>query len=361
MMDIVYSILSFFIVISIIVVTHELGHYAMARVFGIKVTDFAVGWGPTLFSVKDKHGTAWKLCAIPIGGYIKYLGDEDMTSLKSNKNLSKKDRAYSLAAQSPIKKSLIAVAGPLSNFLFAILIFTYFFSVSGKIVSDNEITMVDKGSVAHKEGLQIGDRIKSIEGSSVADFSDVERYVRSNPNIPLKVEIERDGQITMKLITPESVEIKNGGETVVLGKLGIGSNKVRREVYSVPKAFVVSVNETVKITCFTLKTIGQMITGSRGTKEMASVIRISQYSGKFIKQGAAAFMWFIAMLSINLGLVNLFPIPPLDGGHILLHGVRGLVGDKWANYFENYAIKIGVAILIALMAFTIVNDIIHLS
>jgi len=360
MVEVLYSILSFLIVISIIVITHELGHYVAARLFGVRVTDFAIGWGPKLFSIKDKAGTSWKVCAIPIGGYIKYFGDDDIASLSSSKKFSKEEKKFSFVAQSSWKKSIMAIAGPLGNFLVAILIFTYFFSVHGKVVSDNEITFVDPGSVAYKEGLKVGDRIKTVEGSDVSGFSDVERYVKANPGIPLEFEIERNGRTIKKVITPEAIELTRDGEKVTLGKLGVGSDKVKRVIYSVPKAFIISVDETIKITSFTLKTLGQMITGARGTKEMASVIRISKYSGKFIKQGAAAFMWFIAMLSINLGLVNLFPIPPLDGGHVFLYCVRGMLGKKISGYVESYAIRLGVVILIALVIFTIVNDIIYM-
>ena len=360
MIEILDSVLSFLVVISIIVITHELGHYIAARLFGVKVTDFAIGWGPTLFSKKDKSGTAWRICAIPIGGYVKYYGDADMTSAQSNKKFSKEERKIAFVTQSLFKKSIMAIAGPLSNFLVAVLIFTYFFSVNGKVVSDNEITFVDKGSVAYKEGIKVGDRIKTVEGSTVSGFSDVERYVKANPNIPLDFEIERKGKIIKKVITPEAVELINDGEKITIGKLGVGSNKIKREIYSIPQAFIISINETAKITSFTLKTLGQIITGHRGTKEMASVIRISKYSGKFAKQGVSAFMWFIAMLSINLGLLNLFPIPPLDGGHVFLYCVRGLAGNKISDYVEKYSIRIGVVLLIALMVFTIVNDIIYM-
>jgi regulator of sigma E protease len=361
MMDILYSVLSFLLVISIIVITHELGHYLAARMFGVKVVDFAIGWGPTIFSVKDKSGTNWKLCAIPIGGYIKYFGDEDIASVTSNKNLTKEQKKYSFVAQNSIKRSIMVAAGPLGNFLFAILIFTYFFYVNGKMVSDNEVTFIAPNSVASRAGLKLGDRIKSVEGSNISDFSDVDRYVKANPNIPLKFEIERNGESIKEVITPEATEITSDGEKMIVGKLGIGSDKVKKEEYNIFQAFFVSIKETIKISSFTLKTIGQIFTGDRGTKDMASVIRISQYSGKFVKQGAAAFMWFIAMLSINLGLINLFPVPPLDGGHIFLYVVKGLVGEKIAGYVETYAVRIGIVLLIALMVFTIVNDIIQLK
>ncbi|NRA73615.1 MAG: RIP metalloprotease RseP [Rickettsiales bacterium] len=360
MIETLYNILSFLLVISIIVFTHELGHYIAARIFGVKVIDFAIGWGPKIFSIKDKAGTNWKLCAIPIGGYIKYFGDTNISSISSTgKKLSEKEKKQSFVAQSSWKKSIMAAAGPMGNFLVAIIIFTYFFAFHGKLVSENEVTFVAPNSVAQREGIEIGDRIKKIEGSEVSDFSDIERYVKTSPNIPLHLEIERNGQVIKKIITPEAVEIENDVEKITIGKIGIGSNKVRREVYSLPKAVIVSVQEVIKTSVFTLKSLGQMITGHRGTKELASVIRISKYSGMVIKQSFASFIWFIAILSINLGLVNLFPVPPLDGGHIFLYAVKGITSKKIYNYIELYTVRIGIVLLIALMIFGLFNDIFY--
>jgi len=360
MIEVLYSILAFLLVISIIVITHEFGHYISAKLMGVKVVDFAIGWGPKLFSIKDRSGTNWKVCAVPIGGYIKYFGDDDMTSLGTGKKkFSKAEKKIAFVTQSLPRKAIMAAAGPLCNFLVAILIFTYFFSVHGKLISDTVVTMVEPNSVASKEDIKVGDKIRTIDGSNVSDFSEIERFVKANPGIALSFGIEREGKVIKKVITPKSEELIIDDEKIQVGKLGIGSDNIKREAYSVPKAFLVSVMETANITSFTLKTLGQILTGHRGTKELASVIRISKYSGKFVKQGASAFMWFIAMLSINLGLVNLFPIPPLDGGHIFLYCVEGIASKKVYKQVETYSLKIGVAILVALMVFAIVNDIIY--
>jgi regulator of sigma E protease len=360
MIDILYSILAFLIVISIIVVTHEFGHYIAARCFGVIATDFAVGWGPTLFKKRDKHGTTWKLCAIPLGGYIKYLGDADATSIGGKPvKLSAQERKHSFVGQSLVKKSVIAIAGPAANFVTAIFILTCMFCLDGRLVASNKIIAVEPNSVAHRSGIQPEDKLISIAGHAVQDFATAERYIKASPNVPLEFSIERNGQILKQIITPEAVEASYGKEKIIIGKLGILPD-VSYKKYGVLGSLQASVKDTWNISMFTLKIFGQILTGNRSTKDVGSIIRISKQSLDVMKQGASALAYFIALLSINIGLFNLFPIPPLDGGHILLYVTRGILPKKAADYFENYAIKIGIGVLVVLMIGALLNDIIQL-
>lgn len=364
MLESLYIAASFILVISFIVFVHELGHYTVAKIAGVKVTDFAIGFGPKIVGVRDKSGTEWKLCWIPLGGYVKFLGDQDPASMKAGNLslLSKEDQKRSFINKSLAVKSAIAVAGPLANFLLAIAILASFFYAYGKIISSTEIALVEPGSRAAQAGLKVDDKIIEVDGNKVEEFLDVERYVFSHPNISLTFTIQRGEDTFTRVIIPEEVEkIDSSGNKLLIGKLGIGSSKVEYKRYGIISSIALATVETKKICMLTLKAIGQMVTGSRSTKDVGGIIRITKYTAQSVKQGAIATLSFIAMLSINLGLVNLFPIPPLDGGHLLIYGIEAIFGKKKYTSAKEYVIKIGFVLLIALMAFGIVNDIINFN
>lgn len=361
MFGIFYNVAVFVVIISIVVFVHEFGHYYVARLCGIRATDFSIGFGKKICGFKDKYGTEWKISMIPLGGYVKFLGDADFASA------SKKDGAvpahlkkYAFATQNLFKKSLVVVAGPMANFVFAILIFASFYMYFGRVVVSTEVSFVESGSVAEEAGLKKGDVITEVDGNKVDRFSDIEMYVSTHPNISLALTFERSGVQKNIKITPRAIKIKDKfGDQIEIGKLGVGAQKFRQEKYGLFGAISEAYKESLKITSISLKAIGQMITGERGTKDLGSVIRISKYAGKSARQGMMVLVWFTAMISLNLGLVNLFPIPPLDGGHLFLYISRFCLGKKIASYIEKWLLKIGIVIIVLLMVFSIINDIVH--
>lgn len=362
MFGVFYNIAIFIVIISVVVFVHEFGHYYVARLCGIRATDFSIGFGKKICGFKDKYGTEWKISMIPLGGYVKFLGDSDFASVqhKSKDEIAPHLKKHAFAAQNLFKKSLVVVAGPVANFIFAILIFASFYMYFGRVVVSPEISFVEVGSVAEKVGLKKGDVIISIDGNKVDRFSDIEMYVATHPNIELSMTFERLGVLKKILVVPRSVKIKDRfGDEVEVGKLGVSAQKFRQEKYGFFSAIAEAYNESIKITSVSLKALGQMITGERGTKDLGSVIRISKYAGKSAKQGVLMLIWFTAMISLNLGLVNLLPIPPLDGGHLFLYISRFCLGKKIASYVEKWLLKIGIVIIVLLMVFAIINDIVH--
>lgn len=359
-----FHIFAFAVILTVIVFVHEFGHYLAAKLSGVKVTDFSIGFGKKFFAIKDKSGTEWKFCWIPLGGYVKFFGDDNVASMSSKgvkSKLSKQEAKESFEAKSLPVKAIIAFAGPFANLLLAVAIFTFFFFAYGKMVSDNTVTVVQDGSVAHFAGIKAGDKITAVDGSTTEEFKDIELYVSSHPNIALKLTVERDQEIFIVPITPEPKTIKDiGGNDVVIGRLGIGSTNISHKTYGFLDSVGLAVSETIKVSQLTFKAIGQIISGTRDTKDIGSVIKISKYSAMHMKQGFLSTLWFIVFISINLGLVNLLPIPPLDGGHLLIYAVEGICGKKIATYFQKYASRVGLVMLIALMIFAVANDIIHL-
>lgn len=361
MFDVFYNIAVFIVVISVIVFVHEFGHYFVARLCGVRATDFSIGFGKKIFGFKDKSGTEWKISAIPLGGYVKFLGDNDSASAQSKEIIPAHLRKYAFSTQNLFKKSLIVIAGPASNFIFAIIIFAGFYMHFGRIVVSTEISFIEKGSVADKVGLEKGDIIISIDGNKIDQFSDVEMYVTTHPNISLKFAIDRKGILKEFNIIPRATNVENHfGENSKIGRLGIGASSFRKKEYGIFDAVKEAYSESLKITKISLKALGQMITGKRDTKDLSSVIRISKYAGKIARESVFMLVWFSAMISLNLGLVNLFPVPPLDGGHLFLYASRFCLGEKKFVYVEKWLLKAGIMLIVLLMVFSIINDLLYI-
>lgn len=356
--DIFHHLFSFIVILTVIVFVHEFGHYFIAKISGVKVTEFSIGFGKKLWGVKDKSGTEWKISLWPLGGYVKMFGDEDPSSNTRSKNIPKEEEHKAFHSKSLPVKAAIVSAGPLANFLFAIIILTGFFLAFGKIEASNEISLIAKNSPAEQAGLLPHDKITAVDGYGISDFSELEKFIASHPDIPLHFTIKRGEKIITKIIKPKAVEVKSpNGQVVKIGKLGIATNKVRSKKLSVLAAIKASFSETVQICYITLKAIGQIVVGTRGTEEMGGPIKIAKMASETTKMGVLAVLWFMAMLSINLGLINLLPIPVLDGGHLLFYIVEAFFGKNIALKVQNIGLKIGFTVLILLMAFVIINDI----
>lgn len=361
-----HYIVPFIVLLGVLVFVHEFGHFIIARLCGVAVTDFSIGFGKKIFGFKDKHGTEWKICAIPLGGYCQFLGDADASSAtndeKSISSLSDEQKKVAFPFQSPWKKLAIVLGGPSFNYLFAILIFTAMFSIMGKITFPPIVGEVLTGSAAETAGIASNDRIVSINGHNIKSFSDIPLEIALVTDGNALVKVERNGEIKDFTVTLTSMDEQN--QQVKKPMLGIKSvNAVELDMQKIPVhiAFVDALNETWKITDATLRGVGQMITGQRGGEDIGGIIRIAEMSGDISKKsGILEFIMFMSLLSINLGLINLFPIPVLDGGHVVIYLIEIATGRELNNNIKDKLFKFGLAIIISLMIFATWNDVVHL-
>lgn len=357
-MNILHYALSFILIISIIVFVHEFGHYYMARISGVRATDFSIGFGKVLFSKKDKYGTTWKICAIPMGGYVKFLGDMNPASTSSDiETVPQKDRAFTFHTKTlPIKAAIVA-AGPLFNFLFSVIILTIMLYINGMMSSSTLINKVMPDSAAQKAGLIAGDQIIAIDNSKVDSFFEIERIVTMHPDIPLNMTISRNNKNLDLIVIPQPFTIKSSSNSeVVVGKIGIQSIGLEHKKLNLLESSKYAIDETFNICKLTLKAIGQMFTGQRSYKDIEGPIGIAKIAGESTKKGLEYTLWLMALLSINLGLINLLPIPMLDGGHLLFYVIEIIAGKKIVIHIHKIAMTFGVVLLVSLSVLAIVND-----
>jgi len=357
--DSLQALIAFVLTITVVVFIHELGHYTVAKLSGIKVTDFSIGFGPKICSIKDSSGTEWKISMIPLGGYVKFLGDTDPTS-SDNLKLDTKERKHAFFNKSLLTKALVVVAGPVANFLLGIFIFTYFFFMHGTLVSNTEIQTVLPGSPAAQIELRPGDKIVAVDDHKTTDFNELASYIAINPGIKINLTIERNKEIVKKDVVPQALEIKDKvGNSMLVGKLGVTFSAPQHKKLSFLSSINASCKEIGRMTALTLKGIGQMIHGQRGTKELGGPIKIARYAGASMQEGAFSILYFISLISVNLGIVNLLPIPLLDGGHLFFYAAEAICGKKISGYIQKYAIKVGFIALLSLMLLAVLNDIIY--
>jgi regulator of sigma E protease len=351
--------ISFIFIISIIVFVHEFGHYYIAKISGVKITDFSIGFGKVLFSRKDKHGTMWKVCAIPMGGYVKFLGDTSNTSTEPDiEQVPQKDRIFAFHTKTlPIKAAIVA-AGPIFNFLFSIIILTIMLYTNGVMSSSTVINKVIPDSAAHKAGLIEGDQIIAIDNLKVDSFFEIERIISIHPNIPLNMTVYRSNKSFNLTVTPQPFAFKSASNNeMVIGKIGVQSMGLEHKKLNLLESGKYAVSETFIICKLTLKAIGQMFTGQRSYKEIEGPIGIAKMAGDSAKKGFEYILWLIALLSINLGLINLLPIPMLDGGHLLFYVIEIIAGKKAVIHMHKIAMTAGLILIASLSALAIINDI----
>lgn len=367
--NIVYYIIPFIFLLGVLVFVHELGHFAVARLSGVSVSAFSIGFGKKLWSRTDKHGTEWTISAIPLGGYCQFLGDADASSTTSlaelKEKLSENERKSSFLFQAPWKKLLIAIAGPASNYLFAILIFASIFYFAGQINFPPVVGEVIKDSPAEAAMLQKGDRILSINGHAISDFSDINVEVSMAVDGNVNLEILRDEQTINVPLELREIEVQESDGTTnrrpMIGIKSVSSYEIVRENYGFWKSLYMACQKSWGITTATLRGLGQMITGDRSSDEIGGIIRIAEMSGDISKTNDVLdFVIFMAILSINLGLINLFPIPALDGGHIVFCLIEMITGKEINENAKMWMFKIGLGLILALMIFATWNDIVHL-
>lgn len=363
-----YYIVPFLVLLGILVFVHEFGHYIAAKMSGVKVDEFSIGFGKELWGFKDKSGTHWKISAVPLGGYCKFLGDADASSSTTDgavHELSEEDRKYAFPFQSPFKKLFIVIAGPAANYLFAIAVFTGIFFFLGKISYPPVVGAVMEDSAAAKAGIQVNDRIVKINGVDIANFDDIRRETALAPDGKVYVEIDRNGQMLNLDFTLKVLEFEDHkGKTEKRALIGIKSaSTIKTDNNGLPLFSAVKEAglEAWDMSYTTLRAVGQMLTGQRGGEDIGGILRIAELSGDISKgEGVLDFLVFMAVLSVNLGLINLFPVPVLDGGHVVFYVIEIIIGREINDKIKENLFKVGLALILALMVFATWNDAVHL-
>jgi regulator of sigma E protease len=352
----------FLVVLTVLVFVHELGHYLIARHNGVRVETFSIGFGPELFGWWDSAGTRWKFSTIPLGGYVKMFGDSDVSSglpMVGLGQLTAAEREVSFHCKRLGQRAAIVAGGPIANFLFAIILLALLFMTYGQPFTPAEVGQVLPNSAAEAGGIHPGDAIVSIDGTSIDRFEDVQQVVRFNPNVMMTMVVRRDGELTTLHVTPGLVEESDRLGRRQIGQLGIrggGTKYIQRDPAS---AVVRAVGETWNLSATTLAAMGQMVIGTRTTDELGGPLRIAQLSGEVAQGGIVPLLWFMAVLSVNLGLINLFPVPVLDGGHLLFYAAEAVRGKPLGQRAQEYGFRLGLALVLTLMVFATWNDLVH--
>lgn len=354
--DLVRTVVSFGVVLGVLVFFHELGHYLAARWRGVRVEAFSIGFGHTVASWTDKHGTVWKLSWLPLGGYVKMHGQE-RPEYASPEVRNSWIPGQTFHEKSVLSRAIIVGAGPAANFLLAMVVFAGLFIAFGKPVTLPEVGDVLPGSAAAQAGLQSKDRIDEIGGKKIATFEALQAVVMANPGHTLPITVHR-GDADLKLtITPQPHDA--AGKQI--GVIGVRGGMVEYQKVSVPAALWGGVAQTWTVTADTVAGLGQIISGTRGSEELGGPLRIAQLSGQVAELGVGSLMMFIAVLSVNLGLINLFPIPVLDGGHLLFYAAEAVRGRPLPPRALDYGFRAGMALLAGLFVFATWNDLTHLG
>ncbi|MDB3885420.1 RIP metalloprotease RseP [Candidatus Pelagibacter sp.] len=358
-------ILPFIVLIVVVVFIHEYGHYYFAKRFGVGVTDFSIGFGKEIFGWNDKSGTRWKVCAIPLGGYVKFFGDRNVYSQADNekiiKEYSQEDQDKLFVLKPLYQRALIVFGGPLANFLLAILIFFSVYTFAGKDFTPAVINEVQKDSPAMVAGLKNNDIIVSIDGNKVKSIMEVSKFIMMSTDEFINFTVNRyDQNLTLRvkpnIVASEDNLGNNVNKRMVGIKLGAYNNEVNHVKLGPAKALFYAVNEVYYVSASSLKYIGSMITGSGDSSQLGGPIRIAKISGQVAEFGILPFISLMAYISISLGLINLFPIPMLDGGHLMFYGIEKVLGRPLSQKTQEGFFRIGLFLLLSLMFFTTFND-----
>ena len=353
------TVLAFVAVIGPLVFVHELGHYLVGRWCGVKAEAFSIGFGPEMFAWVDKRGTRWRVAALPLGGYVRFKGDMNAASMTDPAwlQMPAKERAESFPAKPLWQRAAIVAAGPAINFLFAILIIATFAFVHGESRTPAVAGVVEQGSAADAAGIQVGDRILSFNGRAMDTYTDMAMYTRIRPGEPVDVVIDRGGKrLEIQTRIGAVMEDDGFGQQYRVGRLGIGASDPVVERVGLLRAPVVAIERTGQIVRTMVETLGQIVTGGRSVKELGGPLKIAQVSGQAATLGLESFIFFAALISINLGFINLLPIPMLDGGHLLFYGIEAVQRRPVSAQAQEWAYRSGLAVLMAMMLLVTFND-----
>ncbi|MBP0445697.1 RIP metalloprotease RseP [Roseomonas sp. SSH11] len=351
------TILAFVVVLGVLVFFHELGHYAAARWRGIFVEKFSIGFGRPIAAWTDRRGTDWQIGWLPLGGYVKLYGQDGAGDVTDSADVPPRpDPRGPRFHDKPVgDRAIVVAAGPIANFVLAAVLFSALFMAVGRPVGNTTVASVVEGGAAQTAGILPGDRIMALDGTSVSRFEQVQAYIQPRAGQPVRVTLQRDGQELTVSTTPASRPGRGEGAAPV-GMLGIGGGAASYERTDPLTAIWGGVAYTADVTVQTLGGIWQMITGQRGTEEIGGPLRIAQLSGQVASLGFANLVTFMAVLSVNLALINLFPIPVLDGGHLVFYALEAIRGRPLPPRAVEYGFRAGLAVLATLFVFATWND-----
>ena len=363
-MEIVSAILAFLVILTVLVFVHEMGHFLVARRNGVRVEVFSIGFGKEIFGWTDKYKTRWKFSMVPLGGYVKMFGDANAASQPSGNvsDLSAEEKAVAFHAKRLGQRFWIVAAGPLANFLFAWVILVGLFVTVGQQFTPPEIGEVMPASAAEAAGLLPGDYIVELNGVDIERFEEVQRFIRPNPEVPIDIVVLRDGERVALTAVPKLSELSNNfGMTQKIGLLGISRGGVEYVRHGAVMAIWRAGGEVLFLSWATLEALGEIIVGNRSAEELGGPVRIAQMSGFYAEAGLVPTLGFMVMLSVTLGLINLFPIPMLDGGHLLFYIIEFARGRPLGERAQEYSFRIGITLVFSLMIFVTLNDLIQLE
>ena len=367
--DILLSyVLPAILVLMLVVFIHELGHFQIGRWCGVQIQTFSIGFGKELFGFNDKYGTRWKLSAIPLGGYVKFVGDENAASLPKASEQPEAERDKTLFHDADVwKRTAIVAAGPIANFILAIAIFAVVFATLGRPITAPRIDELTPGGAAEAAGFLPGDLIVEIDGKPIESFSQIQQIVTLAAGNKLTVIVDRGGERITLTPTPERREMPDGlGGTQRIGIIGITRNMGEGDLvykrFGPLEAVVEGVKETGHIIERTMTYIGRLFAGRETADQLSGPIRVAQVSGVIAESGGLpALLHLSAILSVSIGLINLFPIPMLDGGHLVFYAIEAIRGRPVSQRAQEIGYRIGLALVIMLFVFVTFNDIVRLA
>ena len=359
------TVLPFIALILVVVFIHEYGHYYFAKKYGVGITDFSIGFGKEIFGWNDKSGTRWKICWIPLGGYVKFFGDRNVFSQADQEKIIKQyniaDRKKLFVLKPLYQRALIVVAGPLANFLLAIVIFFSVYIFVGKDFTPAVINEVQKDSPAMTSGLKNNDIIVSIDGNKVKSIMEVSKFIMMSTDEFIDFTVTRSNQNLTLKVKPNIVASEDNlgnkiNKRMVGIKLGAYNNEINHVRLGPAKAIYYAISEVYYVSTSSLKYLGSMLTGSGDSSQLGGPIRIAKITGQVAEFGFLPFLSIMAYISISLGLINLFPIPLLDGGHLMFYGFEKILGHPLSQKVQEGFFRIGMFLLLSLMFFATFND-----
>ncbi|MDA1090000.1 MAG: RIP metalloprotease RseP [Proteobacteria bacterium] len=359
-----YYIILFLFVLTVLVYVHEWGHYWVAKRNNVKVEVFSIGFGPEIYGWTNAAGTRWKISAIPLGGYVKMLGQSDLPEDDEDQRpLTEEEKAVSFQYKTIAQRSAIFIAGPLANFILAVVLFAGLIMIVGTPKHYAGVGNILPDSAAAEAGFEVGDRILSINGEPVTWFSDLVRIVSDKPGVPLNITLKRgDAELTLAATPKRQQRTDEKGNTVDIGLLGVryDPEQAKYERQNPLYALWLGVRQTAAMTTNIFAYLGEMISGKRGAEDLGGPLRIAKLSGQMAQGGLDNLIFFMAALSVNLGLINLFPIPLLDGGHLLFLAAEAIRGRPLGERTQEYGFRFGLILVLILMVFATWNDLVHL-
>jgi regulator of sigma E protease len=355
-------VIPFLVVFSVLVFVHELGHYLVARYNKVRIEVFSIGFGPELYGWFDRAGTRWKVSAIPLGGYVKMFGEHEFDDEGEAKPMTPEDEKVSFHHKRLGQRAAIVSAGPLANFIFAIVLLGGLFAIAGLPMPLAAIGSVQPESAAAEAGLEPGDRIVEIDGQSITWFDELRQIVSERANVPLQLTVERKDQVIALTAVPKATEVDENGRGEI-GLLGVTPDPAQIDYQRLDPftSLWTATERTFSLVGQIMTALWQIITGSRTAEELGGPLRIAQLSGQMAQGGIVSLIFFMAALSVNLGLINLFPIPMLDGGHLAFYAAEAVRGKPVNRRVQEYGFRLGLLFVLLLMIFATWNDLVQLK